>query len=167
MVSEPALISQKITLSVNNGEAQISTFIPTLEPTATMVPTATQSPSPTPTETAVAIEPFEPRVRDWFLATMLVWLAAGGIFWIGQRVISLRWGVRWGLMAATGGMLAYIYLNVGWIIPIKAILNGGTGAVLLATLTGTLIGWVVGWLWHFRLKQKPILSDRLNGPKSE
>ncbi len=164
VVSEPATISQKITL--NNGGALISTFIPTLEPTETPEPTATQLPSPTPTATLVVAEPFVPKVSDWFLATILVWVAAAAIFFVGQRMISLRWGVRWGLMAATGGMLAYIYLNIGWIIPINRFLDGGTKGVMVATLTGTLVGWLIGWLWQMRLKQKPAMGKRLNGSKS-
>jgi beta-N-acetylhexosaminidase len=152
-ISEPATTSQLITLNITNGEASITTFVPTPQPTLTITPEPTITPTITPTATPELVTGYSVDFSDWFFSIILVWASAALITWFGQRKVSLRWGVRWGLMAAVGGILGFIYIKIGWFIPINRFLAGGIWGVLIATLTGILVGWGIGWAWQLRLKQ--------------
>jgi nitrate reductase gamma subunit len=92
------------------------------------------------------------------LSFLLIWGSAAGIAKIGQRRVNLRWGVRWGLLAVVGGMLAYLYLATGWFEAINWFAASGTMGILLACAVGILVGWGAGWLW-----QKRIMRNRSNG----
>ena len=154
VVSEPAMVSQIININVSNGSAAISTSVPTQEPTQTQTPTATATVTPTMTPTPEPEAAYEPGLSEWFFAILLIWGSSALIAWVGQRKVSLRWGVRWGLLAAVGGMLAYIYLKSGWFGAINQFLTGKTWGVLLVSMVGVLAGWLIGWLWHWRLQSQ-------------
>jgi hypothetical protein len=61
---------------------------------------------------------------------------------------SLRWAVRWGLLAISGGMLAYIYIAAG--LPGGGSLLDSSGKTILIwfTLLGAFGGWLVGVFWR-------------------
>jgi len=152
VISEPATLSQGLTLNITEGEGAVVTPInPTPAVTETQLPTPTIEPSPTPEPTPEDPGPIRPHAGDWFLSFILIWGSAAGITRIGQKMVSLRWGVRWGLMAVVGGTLAYLYLATGWFSSINLFTLGGTWGVLIACAIGILVGWGVGWLWHYRI----------------
>lgn len=160
VVSDPAMTSQILTLPNTSGAgAAVTPIIPT--------PLITETPHPTPSPTAEPTsEPVEgesksptPRAGDWLLSALLIWGSAAGITRIGQRYVSLRWGVRWGLLAVVGGMLAYLSLATGWFKSINWFVARGTIGILLASLIGILVGWAAGWLW-----QKRLTRNRAAGP---
>ncbi len=151
VISEPATTSQLITLNITNGEAAVSTFVPTPQATLTLTPTATATATLSPTPTPEPIGTYSPGFGDWLLSILLIWASTPLIAWIGYRRVSLRWGVRWALMAVVGGMLAYIFLKSGWFLPINRFLTLGTWGVAAATLTGVLAGWSIGWAWQVRM----------------
>ena len=159
--SEPATTSQLITLNISSGEAAVATFVPSPQPTLTVTPTKTVTPTITPTAPSEKGALYFVGFDDWLYSILLVWASALLIAWVGHRRVSLRWGVRWGLMAAVGGLLGFIYLKIGWFLPINWFLAGGVWGVLSATLLGVLVGWGIGWVWHMRLTQQKTLRQRI------
>lgn len=153
--SEPALVSQIITLNTTNGQAFISTFIPTQGPTQTPSPTLTTSPTATFEQVLPQVEAPKTHFKDWLLVNILIIACSVGIVYLGQRSISLRWGFRWAALAAMGGLFAYILLTLEWILPVNRFLTGGTWGILIATFIGVLVGWGIGWVWQRQLQKKP------------
>lgn len=154
VISEPATTSQLLRSNLTGAAgAGFTPVNPTSAVTETPQPTATAAPSPTPAEIVEDSRSSIPRGGDWFLSFLLIWGSAAGIARIGQKKVSLRWGVRWGLMAVVGGMLAYLYLATGWFEAINWFASGGTVGVLIACAIGILVGWGAGWLWQKRFKR--------------
>ena len=160
VVSDPAETSRLLRLNISpSGVVVITAVIPTLptpSPTSTPTPTPSVTPSVTPTvtPTPTPIPPPEPGTSDWVLALLIAWGAGAAFFWLGRMTGSLRWAVRWGLMAITGGLLAYTYMAAG--------LPGGRGlleavgksSLLWMTLLGALTGWLVGLGWRRRWEKE-------------
>lgn len=151
VVSEPATSSQLLTLNITNGEgAMVTPINPTPAVTETPIPSPSPTPSPTSESGAGGAGTNGPKAGDWFLSFLLIWGGALGIMKVGQKTVSLRWGVRWGLMAVIGGMLAYLYMATGWFENINWITYAGTWGILFGCLVGILVGWGGGYLWHWR-----------------
>lgn len=149
VVSEPATTSQLLTLNLIDGTgAAVTPIIPTPIETEAPTPTPTLEPSPTPETTPVVEEASDPGAGDWFLSFLLIWGGAVGIMKFGQRRVSLRWGVRWALLAVIGGMLAYLILATGWFEAVQWFTAAGTLGILTACLIGVLVGWGIGWVWQ-------------------
>ncbi len=135
--------SNVIKLDIPATENGIETAPPTLEPseTPTSEPTATMPPmliTETPTPSPAANTGF----ADWVLAFIIT----GAISLISFRLAALigkpRWGVRAGLLAYMGGLLAYTYL---------ALELPGTSKLLeisvpLSVFSVTFVGAVMGML---------------------
>ena len=166
VVSGQAQVSKQLRLNISPTGAVAITAVtptvppptPTITPTVTVTPTATPSPTPTPTPTP---PPPQPGTDDWFLSLLIAWGAAGLIFWIGRLSGSLRWAVRWGLLAAAGGLLAYTYLAAG--LPGSLNLMETVGKVGLRVLTavGVVAGWLVGLFWRLvSRKETPVMRGR-------
>lgn len=155
VVSEPAKTSQILVLNVTDGEAaEITAIVPTTPPTETMMPTPTEMPTPSPSPTVAAVEESEAGVGNWFLTLLLVWGSAVGITWVGKQRATLRWGVRWGLLAVVAGLTAYILLTLDLLGGNNWFARAGTPGILLGCLIGVLIGWGIGWLWLYRQTRK-------------
>jgi len=142
-------------LNASAGEAAAITAIaPTIVPSATetvtLVPTATATRTPVPPPPPAPVL----KVDDWFLAVIVSWIGALGILGVGRKLVSLRWGVRWGLMGGTGGLLAYSYLSSK--LPGSQVWfeQAGKTGVLIVTLLGILVGWGGGWIWKFWMERK-------------
>lgn len=155
VISDTAVNSQVLRLDVIEGQAAIITaVVPTEQPTET--PTATLSPSPTPESTAVivALEDNTPRFIHWLLSVVATWAGAAGIYWVGKKRISLLWGLRWGLLAAAGGAVAFITLQL--VLPAQnAWFNAaGIPVVLGLTMSGVLLGWIAGMVWQQSLRKR-------------
>jgi beta-N-acetylhexosaminidase len=149
-VSEPATISSKLLLNIESGIAEV------IMPTATPAPTATPTLEPTPTttltptsEASTTIEPSGyPNLTDWLLAVLLVLGGFGvayllGYFWWG----SVRWGLRSGLCAALGGLLAYVLLNLGFPGMMAWVKQAGSSFVLQTVFIGLMLGWIAALIW--------------------
>ncbi len=149
-VSEPATISSKLLLNIESGIAEV------IMPTATPAPTATPTLEPTPTttltptsEASTTIEPSGyPNLTDWLLAVLLVLGGFGvayllGYFWWG----SVRWGLRSGLCAALGGLLAYVLLNLGFPGMVAWVKQAGSSFVLQTVFIGLMLGWIAALIW--------------------
>lgn len=156
VVSDPAVASELLRLDIRSGEgAAITAIAPTPIFTSTAEPTATLTATPSVTEAPLGDSSSSAGVGGWLLSTFLIWGSAAGVFWFSRFRVTPRWGVRWGLLTAMGGMSAYIlYL-------LRSFTAGGESrtAVSLVGFTlvpvlGALLGWLAGWLWH-RLQEKP------------
>ena len=149
-ISEPALISNMLFLNIESGVAEI--FVPTSTPeptsTPTLTPTATATASPTvENDTDLKIEGY-PKPSDWFIMMLIVGAGFGlayliGYYWWG----SARWGVRSGLCAAIGGLVSFIYLNLGTSGTISWMQQSGTWFVIQLALVGIILGWIFALVW--------------------
>ncbi len=152
VVSEPALTSKQLRINITSSGVAITALAPTATSTSTETitpsltftptPTGTSSPSPTP------LAPPRPGTGDWFLSLLAAWGAAAGFFLLGRATSSLRWAVRWGLLAAAGGLLVYTYLAAGLPGGPGLLESNGTGILVWLTLFGSLLGWLVGFIWQ-------------------
>jgi beta-N-acetylhexosaminidase len=149
-ISEPALISNMLFLNIESGVAEV--FVPTSTPaptpTNTLVPTATAIVSPTPENYADPATEGYPKPSDWLIMMLIVGAGFGlayliGYYWWG----SVRWGIRSGLCAAIGGLVSFIYLNLGTSGTISWMQQSGTWFVIQLALVGIILGWIFALVW--------------------
>jgi beta-N-acetylhexosaminidase len=157
VISEPALTSSILQLDVpSDAGAVVIAVAPTNLPTYTPFPT--QTTAPTPSATPVPVEQSnetKPVFWAWVLSILIIGLGAGMVFNLGLRMHSSRWGVRWALCTALGGLASYIYLASG--------LPGGKSWMKLTGVTGLIgivfvfmiFGWTVGILWYSFNRKDP------------
>ncbi len=110
---------------------------------------STVEPSPTPQQTIVPDEeePTSPNFLNWLVSIVLIWGTSVGIYFYGLKRLSIVWGLRWGLLAAVGGLLMYIYLSLDF-PGSQRTLATGMGGILITVGLGILGGWLVGWVWQ-------------------
>lgn len=142
-VSEPAMVSVILQLEVSNEGFSVTVVAPTPPFVATSTPEAVATPDVEDTALAARL----PNFGGWLLAVAIL----GGLAWlaylIGARIVSSRWGVRWGLCAAAGGLLGYTYLAArlpGAADFLKELQYLGIGGVVFL---GALVGLAVGYAW--------------------
>ena len=146
--SGDARTSEILLLDISSsGAVAITAIVPTLA--ATEVVQSTVEPSPTPQQTPVPAveERASPDFVNWLVSILLIWGASLGIYFFGQRQLSIVWGLRWGLLAAVGGLLMYIYLSLDF-PGSQRTLTSGMGGILSSVGLGVLAGWLVGWVWQ-------------------
>ena len=146
--SGDARTSEILLLDISSsGAVAITAIVPTLA--ATEVVQSTVEPSPTPQQTPVPAveERVSPDFVNWLVSILLIWGASLGIYFFGQRQLSIVWGLRWGLLAAVGGLLMYIYLSLDF-PGSQRTLTSGMGGILSSVGLGVLAGWLVGWVWQ-------------------
>ncbi len=145
-VSEPAVISNVITLDASNEGAVVTVVAPTqVTPTVPVTPTITLTPLP---ENDLVTPEGRPRVGIWLLVMLAVLGGAVLIFWAVSRLVSPRWGLRWALCVFLGGLAAYNYLALDFPGAADWIANSaGAFGVLLLTFAGQLIGSLGAWVW--------------------
>jgi beta-N-acetylhexosaminidase len=144
--SEPALVSNVLQFDASNVPAVVTVVAPTqITPTVQATPTITLT--PTAVNDLVTPEGY-PRVGIWLLMVVAVLGGAFLMFWAISRIISPRWGLRWGLCVLLGGLAGYNYLALdfpgaaNWIAS-----SAGAFGVLLLTFAGQLIGALAAWIW--------------------
>jgi beta-N-acetylhexosaminidase len=147
VMSEQATVSEILRLDISGTQAAAITAIaPTIFPTNTPAPTNT--PLPTATITPIT-QPKDkqgvPGFADWIVSVGLILAVSLGMYQMGRRRISLRWGVRWGFMAAIGGLLGYLLVVIvdrgkSW--------TDDPFQFFGFLFTGMLVGWAVSWVWQ-------------------
>ena len=121
-VSEPALTSTLLQVTISESGAVVATVAPTPTPTVTPTPTPTRTPTPTPTPTATPtpspVESFmrKPQNARWGE----LWVALLGCavlsviaYSLVQRRADMGRALRAGLWTAAGGLLGYVYFSLG------------------------------------------------------
>jgi len=143
--SDPAATSVVLQLDITSEGVSVTV----VAPTSTAEP-ATPTPEITPMPEETSLSPISegyPGFSGW--TAMVIFL--GGLaylaLWLGGRLFSTRWGLRWAFCAILGGLLAYNYLalslpgSAGWI---KA---SGLAGILGVVIFGAALGFAGGWLW--------------------
>lgn len=166
--SEPAERSEVLQLDVSAGQAAaITQIVPTEVATETPTPTLTISPTPTATPTVEPVSAGNGRLGGWLLSILAILVVAGVAYWIGIRRISIRWGVRWSLLAVCGGFAAYIYIVIGLPGGSRIIETSGVKGITLTALLGAVLGWLGGCIWQLWLRNRAraVANRRINEPK--
>ncbi|HSV85199.1 MAG TPA: glycoside hydrolase family 3 N-terminal domain-containing protein, partial [Levilinea sp.] len=147
--SEPAMTSELLRMDVSIAEASvIERITPTIPATETPKPTATLTITPPLrmlTPTGVPLPSPSAGSDEWMLSMFLIWGVAAGVFVISRQLSSLRWSLRWSLLVASGGWVAYlIYLSLIWNDTRRWSMQGGMAGLTVAILAGGLLGGLIG-----------------------
>ena len=143
--SDPAATSVVLQLDITSEGVSVTV----VAPTSTAEP-ATPTPEITPTPEETILSPISegyPGFSGWIAMVMFLGGLAYLALWLGGRLFSTRWGLRWAFCAILGGLLAYNYLalslpgSAGWI---KA---SGLAGILGVVIFGAALGFAGGWLW--------------------
>jgi beta-N-acetylhexosaminidase len=146
--SDPANLSQILTLDVTAEGGQVTAIAPTPEPTLTTQPSDTPIATDVPTSnTGTTPGVDRPGFLEWLVTMIMVWSCAYGVYIYGMKTVSVRWGIRWWLATAIGGMLVYLYLAMGLPGTENYFHQTGIWGVILLTFLGALLGWLVGFIW--------------------
>jgi beta-N-acetylhexosaminidase len=129
--------------------------IPTIEFVITQFPTETATSEPEATESIPPISTPEPPstsgtigLSDWLIATGVSIIIGAAIYWITTTFGFHRWGLRSGLLALIGGLLAYMYLATRLPGSEQLLSVPGAWGVLLVTVLGAGIGWGASFGWQ-------------------
>ena len=153
-ISEPAIQSEVLQIDISpEGSTSITSYTPT--PLASLTPT--EMPSPTPTElatpapTPTPIVEVYPSMGEWMLGVVVMGIGSGlaylvGYYWWG----TIRWGLRSGLSALIGALLAYTYLTLGTEGTKYWMGQSGTTFVIEVVVVGLLLGWLLCLIWWIR-----------------
>jgi beta-N-acetylhexosaminidase len=153
-----------VTLVVPVAPPEPMLISPTPEPptpTPTEPPTPTSTPSPTstlaptlptltPTATPTPPPPAPPQagLQDW-LMSLVIAIGVGLLnYWIAVLVGQIRWGVRGGLLALSGGVLAYSYIALGLPGSPTLLDTAGIWGVVVIAFVGAAIGGGSSWVWR-------------------
>jgi beta-N-acetylhexosaminidase len=143
-VSEPAMVSAVLQFNASDVAA----------PVIIVTPQVTFTPTPIlPTPTSTPEDPWKtpngyPRLSAWVVVLMAILGSAFLSFWAVSRIVSTRWGLRWGLCIFLGGLLAYNYLALGF-PGATGLVADNTGAIgiLIFTVVGETLGGLAAWVW--------------------
>jgi hypothetical protein len=147
VTSDPAQASRILRLEIKPGEAAAITMIaptPMISPTQFVPPTETVNPSLTAQDDG---KKHNPNLAFGLLVAAIVWGFAAGVAWVGERLISLRWGVRLGLLSAMGGFVCYLWMAL-FSTEAGGLAGIAPGRIVLLSLLGSLAGALLGWVWH-------------------
>jgi len=142
--SSPATLSEVLQLDVSPGQpAAVTVIVPAQSTQTVVVMTATPQPEQNPFITRQGA----PLFNAWLLIMILLLVGALLAFFVGARLESRQWGIRWGLCALSCGLLSYNYFALG--LPGSQVFaaSNGMNGIIGVTLFGLLIGWGLGWLW--------------------
>jgi beta-N-acetylhexosaminidase len=147
--SDPAIESTNLQFDIPPGG------IPTIEIVLTPFPTETPTPEPDSTEVvappATAAPPPPPNttgISDWAIATLVSVVIGLIIYWFTTTFGLMRWGLRAGLLAIIGGLLAYMYIAFGFPGSEQLLQIPGAWGVLLVTILGSGLGWGASFGWQ-------------------
>jgi len=144
-VSEPALVSEVLQFDATDEGVAVTVVVPVLsQPADASIPTTTV----VPVDNLISPEGY-PRSGIWLIVLLGVLGSASLTYWAISRVISVQWGVRFGLSVMIGGFGAYNYLALGLPYSLNWISSGSGGpfGVLLFTLAGEAVGIIFAWVW--------------------
>ncbi len=146
--SEPATVSEVLRLEIAEGQAAIITAI---APTPITTPAATFEGSQSPTPQIPAEKPSSqrgPGIGLWFITIAIISAGAYGIYKIGEKKVTIRWGLRWGITSYATALLVYMYPALD--LPGTQNWDGAAESlgVITFSLIGLLIGWGIGWIWY-------------------
>ena len=145
----PLLFSDILQLDVSQGvSAVVTAIIPTPFETETPTPTQTSTITIIPTFIDVQEADYQPDAWEWLLSNSGDLGKRGRHFcrWESE-LISIRWGMRWGLLSVIGGMSSYIFLASRIAGSESFLEKADTGAPAFLIIFGIIAGWGIGWVW--------------------
>jgi beta-N-acetylhexosaminidase len=129
--------------------------IPTIEIVITPFPSETPTIEPESTEVIPPVETLPPSsppgtigISDWAIGTLVSIIIGVVIYWLTSMFGIIRWGVRAGLLAIIGGILAYLYIAIGLPGSDQLLNIPGAWGILIVTLLGSGLGWGASLGWH-------------------
>ena len=146
--SEPAKNSNSLKLEIPAN--------PDAEPSVTPTRFVTATPSPTVAPTEIVIDTINnngeisesDKMLNWFITIVVSTMMGLIAYRLSSSTGQVRWGVRGGLLAICGGLLAYCYIIIG--LPgSKTVLDQLSGwGILLVTMIGSALGIILAWSWR-------------------
>ena len=148
--SDPAVTSEILQLNVSNEGFSVTVVAPTeeVQPTAspTLVATPENGESPSQERGILGF-------GSWFVMVLLL----GGLgylaYWLGNRLTSTTWGVRWSICTILGGSLAYTYLALRLPGAMTYLQSTGWLGIMGLVLAGAVVGGGSAYAW-FRLTKE-------------
>jgi beta-N-acetylhexosaminidase len=129
--------------------------IPTIEFVITQFPTETATLETDSTEVLAPTEapPTPPSAGttglvDWLIAAGVSIIVGAAIYLFTTTFGLLRWGLRSGLLAVIGGLLAYMYIALHLPGSDQLLSVPGAWGVLLITVLGAAVGWGASYGWQ-------------------
>jgi beta-N-acetylhexosaminidase len=142
--SDPAKVSEVLQLDVSTGQAAaVTVIVPVLSTETVVALTATPRSEQNPFITSRGA----PLFNAWLLTMVFLMMGTLLAFFVGNKLESRQWGIRWGLCALSSGLLMYNYFALGLPGSHDFVAANGMPGVLIISLFGLLIGWGLGWLW--------------------
>lgn len=142
---EQNAISTEVEIDIVADEDFLETEAVTNTPEPTLAIEATLPP----------VQPTDPTQRelnnlvDWLLSLVVIVFLSLFAYQGGALSGQVRWGVRWGLTALIGGLLANAYISFN--LPGAALLirEYHIWGIVLGVAGGSLLGWGAGLLWRY------------------
>ena len=148
VVSEPAMVSSVLRLEIKEGEtSQVTAIAPTPVTTSTPVQSPTDQGDGSGTAGEGKSATGTMKFANWLLSVALIGMACYGIYILGKRQYSSRWGIRWASCAGIGGLIFYILAMIGWRDELLSHPNSQLIALGIVSLVGVACGWLVGYIW--------------------
>ncbi len=148
-VSDPALLSQIVTINITNGqEAAVTAVLPTVIPTQTPEIRATPTEeTPTPTPQTENTKSKGSPLGMWLVSMFVVWGVGLGVGGLASRAMPVRLAYQQAMFTIIGGMIAYL---VSVILPDarNGFVQAGVVGITVAVLLGCSIGWGLSRLWQ-------------------
>jgi beta-N-acetylhexosaminidase len=146
--SEPAQ-SETLRIDIPSPDGEVTPTTEILIFEITPSPTATEEIIIPPVKPPIEPEVVQyPRISDWVIASLI----SIGIAWILYRLAAfmglVKWGVRTGLLALIGGLIAYSILAYQMPTNENLILGSISRSVFLFTVVGIIIGAIIAILWR-------------------
>ncbi len=152
--SDPAIKSVTLRLDVSSGIITIATPTEISQPTST--PTITPTATPEPTS---PLKKGYPGFGGWI--SMVIVLSGLGYlaYWLGERFITRRWGVRCSMCVMLGGLITYTYLAMRLPGATTYLQGNGWLGIMGVVLTGALIGGGSAYTWYRLVRESKKQSD--------
>jgi beta-N-acetylhexosaminidase len=120
---------------------QFPTETTTLEPEGTAVIAPVETPPTPPSSSSTGLV-------DWLIAAGVSLVFGAAIYWFTTTFGLLRWGLRSGLLAVIGGLLAYMYIALHLPGSEQLLDVPGAWGVLIITVLGAAVGWGASFGWQ-------------------
>jgi hypothetical protein len=149
--SDPATTSYVLQLGVSGQGLSVTVVTPT--PLLAATPTA-GAPLAPGTGPQTPLERGYPGFGSWLLMVAILGGLSYFAYWFGSSRISVRWGIRWLLCTAAGGLAAYTCLTLRLPFLVTLLQKSGWWGMVAAVLVGAAAGFggAFGWLRLRELK---------------
>jgi hypothetical protein len=144
---EQPATSEEVQIDISVNEEFDETEVPTNTPEPTLPLEETPQVTPPP-ETP----PREHTLIDWLLSLVVIIFVSLFAYQGGALAGQVRWGVRSGLTALIGGLLANAYISFNLPGAASLVQDYHIWGIVLSVAGGSLLGWGAGLLWRV-LKQ--------------